>query len=151
MASESEYFIHGHTYSANPLSCAIANAVQAYARKHDLYSQVAERGDALHRVLSGLVERHELLEGTEGLGLLRNLAFRAPNPSAQDAPDVLMGMYDALERISLEEGMISCFFLTDRHVGFQLAPPYVIEGQHLQELETKIERIVERLTATLSV
>jgi adenosylmethionine-8-amino-7-oxononanoate aminotransferase len=37
-------FVHRHTYSQNPLSCATASAVLDYIREHDLVQRCAAMG-----------------------------------------------------------------------------------------------------------
>lgn len=67
-------FIHGHTYSQNPLSCAIGCAVMDYLAKHDLISKSARRGDYLLKALQTLY-RHELVGDIRGKGLFAGIEF----------------------------------------------------------------------------
>ena len=67
-------FIHGHTYSQNPLSCAIACAVMDYLEKHDLVSKSAKMGDYLLKALQALY-RHEFVGDIRGRGLFAGIEF----------------------------------------------------------------------------
>ncbi len=67
-------FIHGHTYSQNPLSAAIACAVMDYLAKHDLVSKSAQMGDYLLKALQGL-RRHEFVGDIRGRGLFAGIEF----------------------------------------------------------------------------
>jgi adenosylmethionine-8-amino-7-oxononanoate aminotransferase len=67
-------FIHGHTYSQNPLSSAIASAVMDYLAKHDLVSRSAKMGDYLLKALQALY-RHEFVGDIRGKGLFAGIEF----------------------------------------------------------------------------
>ncbi len=67
-------FVHGHTYSQNPLSSAIACAVLDYLVKHDLVSRSARMGDYLLKVLQGLFH-HEFVGDIRGRGLFAGIEF----------------------------------------------------------------------------
>ncbi len=61
-------FVHGHTYSQNPFSCAIALAVIEYLLKHDLISRSAKMGEYFLRALLSL-NRHDFVGDIRGKGL----------------------------------------------------------------------------------
>ena len=67
-------FIHGHTYSQNPLSSAIACAVMDYLAKHDLVSNSAKMGEYLLKALQTL-SRHEFVGDIRGRGLFAGIEF----------------------------------------------------------------------------
>jgi len=61
-------FVHGHTYSQNPLSAAIGCAVVDYLLKHDLIRRSAEMGEYFLEALKSL-ERHSFVGDVRGRGL----------------------------------------------------------------------------------
>jgi adenosylmethionine-8-amino-7-oxononanoate aminotransferase len=65
-------FIHGHTYSQNPLSCAVAHAVLNYIDTHDLVRRSAEMGAHLLKKLQDL-RRHAIVGDVRGLGLFAGI------------------------------------------------------------------------------
>jgi adenosylmethionine-8-amino-7-oxononanoate aminotransferase len=67
-------FIHGHTYSQNPLSSAIACAVMDYLEKHALVSKSARMGIYLFKALQAL-NRHEFVGDIRGRGLFAGIEF----------------------------------------------------------------------------
>lgn len=60
----------GHTFSANPLSCAIALAVTEYLENHNIIAQVKQKGEYLQKGLSKLQEIHSFIGDIRGKGLL---------------------------------------------------------------------------------
>jgi adenosylmethionine-8-amino-7-oxononanoate aminotransferase len=67
-------FVHGHTYSQNPLSAAIACAVMDYLAKHNLVSRSATMGEYLLKALQ-LLYRHEFVGDIRGKGLFAGIEF----------------------------------------------------------------------------
>lgn len=67
-------FIHGHTYSQNPLSSAIACAVMDYLAKHDLVKKSAQMGEYLLESLRSLY-RHAFVGDIRGRGLFSGIEF----------------------------------------------------------------------------
>ncbi len=73
----------GHTYSANPLSCAVGLAVTRYVQEHGLIERAASVGSELGDRLRSLREAHGLVGDVRGVGLLWGLelvADEAGNP-----------------------------------------------------------------------
>jgi adenosylmethionine-8-amino-7-oxononanoate aminotransferase len=67
-------FVHGHTYSQNPLSSAIACAVMDYLARHDLIEKSARTGDYLLKALQDL-SRHQFVGDIRGKGLFAGIEF----------------------------------------------------------------------------
>jgi adenosylmethionine-8-amino-7-oxononanoate aminotransferase len=67
-------FVHGHTYSQNPLSCAIGCAVLDYLAAHDLVKRSAARGIYLLQALERL-RRHPFVGDVRGKGLFAGIEF----------------------------------------------------------------------------
>ena len=67
-------FVHGHTYSQNPLSCATALAVLDYIAAHDLIRRCARMGQYLLEKLEAL-HRHPIVGDIRGLGLFAGVEF----------------------------------------------------------------------------
>jgi len=79
------FFEHGFTYSANPLSAAVGNAVLDYLAKHKLIARAARLGKTLGRKL-GTLRRHRIVGEVRGMGmmwgveLVQSRATREPFP-----------------------------------------------------------------------
>lgn len=67
-------FVHGHTYSQNPLSAAIAGAVMDYIAANDLVARSAEMGAYLLKALAPLT-RHRFVGDIRGKGLFAGIEF----------------------------------------------------------------------------
>lgn len=76
----------GHTYSGNPLSCAVGLAVVRYVLDHHLVERAAAAEPAMRERLEALQQRHPIIGDVRGLGLMWGLelvedpATRAPFP-----------------------------------------------------------------------
>lgn len=63
-------FLHGHTYSANPLSCAVGHAVLSELVEHGLMENAARMGRLLRERLEELMQRSPHVGDVRGKGLL---------------------------------------------------------------------------------
>ena len=63
-------FMHGHTYCANPLSCAVGRAVMAEMRDHDLMANAAAMGAVLKAEMAKLRNKYGFIGEVKGEGLL---------------------------------------------------------------------------------
>lgn len=78
----------GHTYSGNPLSCAVGLAVVRYVLDHRLVERVAAAEAGMRDRLEALQRRHPMIGDVRGLGLMWGLelvadpATRTPYPSS---------------------------------------------------------------------
>lgn len=67
----------GHTFSANPLSCAVGLAVLRYVQEHGLAEHAAEMGGLMRKWLQALQRRHPILGDVRGAGLMWGLELVA--------------------------------------------------------------------------
>lgn len=76
----------GHTYSGNPLSCAVGLAVVRYVLSHHLVERAAAAEAGMRERLEALQRRHTMIGDVRGLGLMWGLelvedpATRTPFP-----------------------------------------------------------------------
>ncbi len=137
-------FVHGHTYSQNPLSCAIAGAVLDYITRHDLVNRSAVMGVQLLRRLEGL-RNHPIVGDTRGLGLFAGIEFVRDRPSKQP--------FEAKEKINtrigkraFERGLI-CYPGGGGADGIRgdhilLAPPFIITEDEIDQLVEILDRSI---------
>ena len=70
------HYVHGHTYGGNPLSCAVALAVQNYIEDHNLVERCARMGDLMLEQMKAL-EELPIVGEVRGKGLLLGAEFVA--------------------------------------------------------------------------
>ena len=79
-------FTMGHTYSGNPLSCAVGHRVLTYIREHDLVQRAADLGEVLGRGLGELAGRHPVIGDVRGKGLFWGLELVAEQATRRPYP-----------------------------------------------------------------
>jgi len=78
----------GHTYSGNPLSCAVGLAVMRYVLSHHLVERAAAAEAGMRERLEALQRRHPMIGDVRGLGMMWGLELvadrstRTPFPAA---------------------------------------------------------------------
>ncbi len=76
-------FVNGHTYSAHPIACAAALAVQEVIREQDLLARVKVAGDELRVRLAERFGAHPFVGDVRGRGLLMALELVAESRHAR--------------------------------------------------------------------
>jgi len=137
-------FVHGHTYSQNPLSCAIALAVLNYMEKHELVQRSADMGNYLLNKLQNLY-RHSIVGDVRGLGLFAGVEFVINNESKEPF-DPSLKLNTLIGNRAFEKGLI-CYPGNGGADGVHgdhilLAPPFIIT-------EKQCDAIVEILDASI--
>jgi adenosylmethionine-8-amino-7-oxononanoate aminotransferase len=82
-------FIHGHTYFANPFSCAVADAVLEEVVAQDLLTRAAVLGERLRNGLLALMHASPIVGDVRGLGLLMAIELVADKPGKRAFPAAL--------------------------------------------------------------
>lgn len=137
-------FNYSHTYNANPISCAVGNAILDIMEADGLMANAAAMGARLRSGLEALAADCPLIGDVRGLGLLMAVEMvgdqgrRTPLPAAARAPD-------RVRIIGLRHGLI---IYSRRTSGgrygdwFMVAPPLCVT-------EAEVEDMLARLGATL--
>ncbi|QQE79771.1 aspartate aminotransferase family protein [Alicyclobacillus sp. SO9] len=73
--SNSGSIMGGHTYSANPLSCAAALSVVRYVEENDLVSNANEQGEYLLQGLNEIKVQSKWVGDVRGIGLMCGIEF----------------------------------------------------------------------------
>lgn len=143
----SRQVMSGHTFSANPLSCAVGQAVLSYVQEHNLVPRAAELGVYLKDQLSILQRRHPMVGDVRGAGLLWGLelvadaALRRPFATEQQVTARLVAaaqrhgllVYPALAGVDVAGGD-----------AVLIAPPLTITRA---EIDILLQRLDAALTA----
>ncbi|SDU45617.1 aspartate aminotransferase family protein [Stappia sp. ES.058] len=134
-------FVHGHTYSAHPIACAAALAVQQVIREDDLLENVVERGAQLRERLEARFGNHPHVGDVRGRGLLQAIELvEHRDDKTPFSPDRRIGA--RIKRDAMALGLMvypgagTIDGVSGDHV--LLAPPYTVDAN-------TIDLIVERL------
>jgi len=129
-------FVHGHTYSQNPLSCAIAYAVINYLVKHDLVSRSAKMGEYLIHSLQSLY-RHNFVGDVRGKGLFAGIEF-VKDKKTKEPFDPKLRLNTIIANRAFEKGLITypggggADGIKGDHL--LLAPPFVITEEQIEKM-----------------
>jgi adenosylmethionine-8-amino-7-oxononanoate aminotransferase len=142
---KSTSFVHGHTYGGNPLSCAVALAVQNYIERHNLVSQCARMGDLMLEKLRPL---HDIpiVGDIRGKGLLTGIEFVA-DKEKRTPFDSEQGVTSMVVNLAFEKGVLvmpGAPGLVEGVAGDHIAisPPFTItESEVLQTVDVLKETI----------
>jgi len=96
-------FQHGHTYAANPLSCAVGEAVVSELIENDLMNNATEMGGYLMAKLKELANSSQV--DIRGKGLLLAAELVANKETKEMLPIECRGVYRLVE-IGIENGLL---------------------------------------------
>lgn len=128
-------FRAGHTYNANPASCATSKAVVTYMLEHKLPEQAAKHGDYFLQQLATLLS-HPIVGDVRGKGLL--IGFELVKDKATKEPfPASLRMSSRLETEALKRGLViyACTGSVDGAAGdmILLSPPLIITPAQIDE------------------
>ena len=137
-------FVHGHTYSAHPASCAAGLAVQDFMDRHGLVERAAGVGAALGRRLQTL-RAHPIVGDVRGLGMMWGIEFvrdrttREPFPPATRIAARITA--EARRRgLLIYPGTGSTDGVRGDHA--LVAPPFTISDVEVEELVGRLDEAV---------
>jgi adenosylmethionine-8-amino-7-oxononanoate aminotransferase len=145
-------FVHGHTYSQNPLSAAIGCAVVDYLIKHDLINRSAQVGKYFHRALKSL-ERHKFVGDVRGEGLFAGIEF-VKDKKTKEPFDPKLRLNALIGNRAFEKGLItypgggSSDGIRGDHI--LLAPPLIISKEQIDELVAILDQTFNEVLKEIS-
>lgn len=145
-------FVHGHTYGGNPLSCAIALAVQEYIQKHHLVARCAQMGEIMLAKLQTLQDL-PIIGAVRGKGLLLGLEFVADK--ATFAPfDPALGVTSQIVNRAFDKGVLimpGAPGMIDGYAGDHIAisPPFTIGEAEIDQTVAVIRESITEVAAQL--
>jgi adenosylmethionine-8-amino-7-oxononanoate aminotransferase len=142
----SGFFQHGHTYMGHPTACAAALAVQKVIGEEDLLTNVRIQGEHLAAALQRQFGEHPHVGDIRGRGLFRGLELVA-NRASKEPFDPTLRLAAAVKRRGMEHGLM-CYPMSgtiDGRLGdhILLAPPFIINERHVDELIDKLSRALD--------
>ncbi len=145
IAAGSGFFQHGHTYIGHATACAAALAVQQTIESRQLLPRVQFLGAALQQRLRSRFGDHPHIGDLRGRGLFQGIEL--VRDRATKAPfDPALKLHARIKQAAMDEGLM-CYPMGGTIDGRQgdhilLAPPFILEESHLDELVDKLERAV---------
>jgi adenosylmethionine-8-amino-7-oxononanoate aminotransferase len=127
-------FFHGHTYSANPLSCAAAIAGIDLLQSDEIQLAI-ERINQRHSSFDERIKDHPMVERTRLLGVIFALDLKAETERYGN-------LRDRLYRFFLEQGV----FLRPLGNTIYLLPPFTISDEELSRIYESVLKCLEMLS-----
>ena len=137
-------FLHGHTYVANPLSCAIANAVLKEMIDEDLMKNASEAGAYLKTELINLAKQSLIIGDVRGKGLLLAIEIVKDKQSKALLEEQVRAVYRILE-IGTEEGIL----LYTRKTAAGAFGEWIMVTPALTITKAQVDELVKLLTKTI--
>jgi adenosylmethionine-8-amino-7-oxononanoate aminotransferase len=140
-------FVHGHTYSQNPLSCATASAVLDYIDKHDLINRSATMGVYLLDKLKDLY-KHSIVGDVRGLGLFAGVEF-VKDRKTKETFDPGLKLNALIGNRAFDKGLI-CYpggggadGVNGDHI--LLAPHFIITEEQIDKLVAILDESIDEI------
>ncbi len=141
-------FEHGHTYIGHATACAAAVAVQRSLDEQNLLPKVVSMGGKLFDLLRSSFGGHPNIGDIRGRGLFAGIEIVADKESKTPFPaeDKLASRIKA----AAMDAKLICYpgaGSVDGKLGahIMLAPPFIVETMHLDELASKLNVIFEKV------
>ena len=143
----SGFFQHGHTYIGHATACAAALAVQHTIEKEGLLSRVIELGNGLNTRLHERFDSHPNIGDIRGRGLFRGIEL-VQSRETKSTFDPSLKLHAKIKAAAMEEGLM-CYPMGGTIDGLNgdhilLAPPFILQDRHLDELVYKLARSIDR-------
>ncbi len=144
----SGFFQHGHTYIGHPVAAAAGLAVLKAIINRDLIAKVRDKGQKLERALNQAFSQHPHVGDIRGRGLFQALEF-VEDRATKKPFDPGLGIHKKFKKTAFEAGLI-CYPMGGTIDGVQgdhvlLAPPFIIEDHHIDELVTKLDQTLRSI------
>ena len=150
IAEGSGFFQHGHTYMGHPTACAAGLAVQQVIRDEGLLARVNNQGEKLTAALTERFGNHAHIGNIRGRGLFLGLELVAERTSKKTF-EPQRRLHARIKQQALERGLI-CYPMGGTIDGARgdhvlLAPPFIIEDTHIEELVDKLGQSIDAALA----
>ena len=137
-------FMHGHTYSANPIACAVGRAVLAEYTQYGLIENAAKMGAILKSRLESLLDDYEFIGEVRGKGLLLAFDIVAERETGKPLPPDFNG-YLKLAQQAYDRGLI----IYSRRVMGGARGDHFLVTPALTVSEAEIDEIMDLLVQSL--
>ena len=152
IANGSGFFQHGHTYIGHATACAAALAVQKAIESRGLLARVNQLGAGLRERLLARLGDHPHVGDIRGRGLFQGVELVADRDS-KAAFDPALKLHAKLKQAAMAEGLM-CYPMGGTIDGQRgdhilLAPPFILEDHHLDEIADKLQAAINTTLKSL--
>jgi adenosylmethionine-8-amino-7-oxononanoate aminotransferase len=143
-------FSYGHTFSGNPLGCAVGSAVIDTIEEDGLVEAAETRGARLRERLEELRGRHPVMHSLRGRGLLQGIELRTTDGGRFPATAGVSGRIAAAAK---DEGLM--IYSCPTPVGAEhmdalmLAPPLILTDAEVDEIAVRLDAALTRVEPAL--
>lgn len=146
----SGFFQHGHTYLGHPVATAAGLAVVRALLDRDLIPRVGEMGHKLHAALVAKLGQHPHVGDIRGRGLFQGIEL-VEDRSTKIPFDPSRKLAAKVKKAAFENGLI-CYPMSGTRDGktgdhILLAPPFILEDHHIDEIVEKLSAAIETALA----
>lgn len=151
IASGSGFFQHGHTFMAHPVACAAAVATIQTIGAQKLLQAVNQQGAMLKRELESALSDFPYIGDIRGKGLFLGIELVADKVSKIPLPNSIL-VDKKIKHQAMKNGLM-CYPMGGTIDGVNghhilLAPPFIIERSHIDELVEKLTRTLREVSKT---
>ncbi|WP_371037160.1 aspartate aminotransferase family protein [Rhodosalinus sp. FB01] len=142
----SGFFQHGHTYNGHPTACAAADVVVTKLTEGGLAERAGTMGGRLRDALEAAFGQHPNVGDIRGRGLFLGMEF-VRDRETKEPFDPDFGLHRKLKAAAFDAGLI-CYPMGGTIDGRRgdhvlLAPPFIIEDDHVGEIVKKLGRALD--------
>ncbi|MEM0118506.1 MAG: aminotransferase class III-fold pyridoxal phosphate-dependent enzyme [Conexivisphaerales archaeon] len=141
---EENYFAHGHTYEAHPMTLAPVPAVIQEYRRQNILEKVKQKGEYMKKRLDEIKQKHRSVGDVRGLGLfwavelVKSRTTKEPFNSMRDKYEGKQLMIDRITKAMMNDGVYAMGWVSH----LVLAPPLIAE---VEQLDTGLEALDKAL------
>lgn len=145
-------FVHGHTYSMNPLAMSVGSAVLHYMDEHNLVARSREMGKYLFHELKTLRDL-QMVGDVRGLGMFCGIEF-VKNKGTRKPFDPTRKVNAMIGEAAFKRGLITypgsggADGIKGDHV--LICPPFIITEDQIDELVTILREAIEDVARQLN-
>lgn len=145
-------FLHGHTYNANPLTCAVGHAVLQETERLDLIANTERMGTLLMTELRAIMAESPIVGDVRGRGLLQAIELVADKETKEPIPmeHNVVGQICAL---GMEEGLAIYSRVPNGGKFGQwlmMTPPLIVNEEQVHDITTRLAKVLTRCSDGLA-
>lgn len=145
-------FVHGHTYAANPMACAVGTAVLDELDERSLVGHAGSMGELLKTRLNDILAKRDFVGDIRGRGLLCAVEIVADKASKAIFPAEANAI-GRIRALAMEEGLM---LLSRRTSGgrfgewMMACPPLISTAGEINDMADMLDRALQRFESEMA-